>query len=270
MSHHFAQGTKLERASMHLFSKLFASCTTLLVFGIMTVGWNLYELSKLIANKGVLFLFFPYAIGFSLLADWLASRAGFGRIFLLFLFYIAGGYLPFIVIAIWNGSFFFSIIYVFFAGTIGMLCAIAHLGMSNWVMRLKLFGIAAAICLAVLTTVLLLGDFSIKKGVVENYTDTSYSVRFDYFYGEHKVPVDLQEGTIMHYEIFWEETNHGGYGHYMLDPKGHKIGRMASPSSEMLSFEVSESGRYYFVITGEEFAGKIRVERRIEAVTEQH
>ena len=269
MRHRFAQGTKLERITMYLFSKLFASCAVMLVFGVTTVGWNLYELSQLVANKGVLLLFFPYAIGFSMLADWLVSRAAYGRSLLLIMIYIAGGYLPFIVISIWKGSFFFSIIYVFFAGTIGMLCSVAHLGMSNWVLRLRLYSIAAAICVSALTIVLILGDFTVKKGMEDSFSDASYQVSFEYLHGEHKVPIDLQKGTILHYEIFWDEVNNGGYGHYMLDPKGKKASRMTSPNSEVLSLAVLESGRYYFVFSGDRFAGKIRAEWRVETESQQ-
>lgn len=112
MTNNFVRGTervRLERMIIYLCSKLFASCAVMLVLSIITVGWNRYELSKLAANSGLLILFFPYAIGFSLIADWLAARAKQGRHFLLVMLYIAGGYLPFLVL-----SFRFSdFVYIF-------------------------------------------------------------------------------------------------------------------------------------------------------------
>lgn len=264
MTNHFVQGTKrvrLERMIMYMCSKLFASCAVMLVFSIIIVGWNRYELSKLAANSGLLILFFPYAIAFSLIADWLASRAKQGRQFLLVMLYIAGGYLPFLVLSFRNSEFAFF----FIAGTIGMLCSLAHLGLSCWVQRFSFYSIAATVGVAALTVYLVLGDFTVKKGVQESLTNTSYQASFDYFYGEHKVPIDLQEGTTLHYEVFWNEMKNGGYGHYMVDMKGRLVGRTASPDSNVLTLTVPKSGQYYFVLTGVRFEGKVRIEWRIEA-----
>lgn len=108
----------------YLSSKLFGVGAGLLVFYFMFMGFN-WEVWSAISNEligvPVWIFFYGYALGFSIIADYLARLMRRGSSFFLPVFYLMGGFVPF---------FWWDTAIVVIAGSVGAFMSMIVFGAS--------------------------------------------------------------------------------------------------------------------------------------------
>jgi hypothetical protein len=167
------------------------------------------------------------------------------------LLHVIAGYLIFL-------SFGFSI-YALIAGTIGAFFSVLFLIGTQLFRSNKLLKIVFAIVLPLLFIGVVNNDFTVKKQWVEQIDESSYTVSFDLFNGEHHVPIQVVEGQTVAFTIHILNLNGGGHGYHVLDPKG-KYAVTKEGNDGKMNFEAEQTGVYEIVIKGDGLRGEINVD----------
>lgn len=236
----------------YVAAKLFATSFTLLLFGFLIAGVTLFDMSKLISTKGILLLFVPYAIGYSIAVDCVVRLVKSHKTAFRLLLYIVGGHLPFFFVM---GKY---TVFTFIAGSVGAICAMIYLGAYSWIRRFPKYAITLSIMLSLVVGALLTFDFTVKKGWTEVRADYAYEAEFAYFHGIHAIKLNLNEGVTIRYSIDWAVRS-GGYGHHVLDDNGDYVGQTISEDGAVHSFKADQSGNYSIVVTGDRLSGNFTV-----------
>ncbi|PAV30494.1 hypothetical protein CIL05_05155 [Virgibacillus profundi] len=239
----------------YLYTKLIGagfSFSVFIVFMTFMISFDLFELSELLSNPLLWAAFYVYAILCSIIIDgiiklWPKLKS---RIVLLYIF--AGC----IVFAIPM----YHIIYFLIAGSIGAAAALLfYYGMKIIKPRFWL-SIIFAIGMPILFIVISIVDFTDKENWVEERNSFGFESTFDYFHGEHKIPIDLEKGEVIIFQVnIYDES--GGWGYHFEDEKGNHAGMESR--GEKSAFEALEDGEYYIVLHGDEAKGRFEVDWEI-------
>ncbi len=260
---------RLEKIAVEWSARLAASCMMLFLVVLSYSGWNLFDIATMMSSKWLLVLFFPYAIIYSAIADFICFRKGEKHFLLAVCCYIAGGYIPFFIA--FGQHFYYYIITIFFAGTIGMICSFLYWGIVSWLKSYRRRTIWLAICSLLLVSFAVTHDFSVKKGMKEQRGEEHYEVSFSYFHGIHKIAIDLKEGETLHYSIAIPPKFEGGYGNYLTNSRNQQMSHESHEKHEAheagysrgngggYSFTASRQDTYFIVVTGESFKGSFQI-----------
>lgn len=173
------------------------------------------------------------------------------------LFYIFGGYAPFLFL--FHGQWSFSL----FAGFYGIACALAFLFVNNLFRGWWPYNAAAAMLLLAGSIYVSTTDFTVTKQWTEKRTANGFHAEFTYFNGRREIPVELEQGQTLSYQIDWEITNGGGYGTY-LDAKGGSYTNGTRDGETWISYQVKSRSIVQIVVTGDGAQGAVSIKWEID------
>ncbi|TXC92980.1 hypothetical protein FS935_01945 [Metabacillus litoralis] len=154
-------------------------------------------------------------------------------------------------------------VYTLIAGFIGILCALLfYLG--TYISRKStlfnyLFSIVIPLSFILLANI----DFTEKKQWKEMRTDSSFTASFQYFIGEHEVPLTLTEDQSIILSREFGNENGGGHGFLVKDDYDDLVG-MTEIDDHTLKLDVAKSGVYRLVVTGDRVKGSFKIKWEIE------
>ncbi|CAM4315231.1 hypothetical protein [Paenibacillus tarimensis] len=238
-------------------SKIAAS--GLVFLGLLAVlggfdGYNMWKISRELPLWGFIY---GYALLFSVAVDALLYKLkkGPSKMAVTVLLYILGGYVP--LLYWFQSPWYMSLI----AGAYGVACALVYLAAAYLFRRWWPYSTAAAILLLAVAIYVSTSDFTVTKQWVETRTADSYYAEFDYFNGKKEIPISLDAGQTLTYQVDWQITNGGGYGMY-LDAEDGAIGTyIQEPGSgtEQISYRVERPSTVQIVVTGNRAQGAVTV-----------
>ncbi|NIK78923.1 hypothetical protein FHS15_004069 [Paenibacillus castaneae] len=246
----------------YLSAKLAASGVIAILFIFIGFGFDLYKWSEYVREPFFWAIFYGYAIIFSMIVDASVSRLTYSnRILASLLLYVIGGFAPFIIMfksAVWA---------VCIAGVIGTLCAFTFYAVYYSMRRARPYTSVIAGLLLLLFILLATIDFSVKKQWTEARSETSYEASFTVFHGEHKIPIRLEKGQTLTFQVNWNNQNSGGYGMSVVDRKGEYVGlqRDASVKGEKYSFTAARTDVYNIKLSGNHLDGGVKVKWEVDS-----
>ncbi|MCU6707984.1 hypothetical protein M6D81_04595 [Paenibacillus sp. J5C_2022] len=242
----------------YVASKLAAAGLVFLGFLGMMAGFQLYEMSELARQLPLWKYIYGYAVLFSVVVDAMLykCKAGPSKIALTVLLYILGGYVPFLF---WfPGQWFLSL----YAGVFGVACALAFLAVSHLFRVLRLYSAVAALLLLAGSIYISTTDFTVTEQWTETRTADSYQAEFAYFNGQKGIPVKLEKGQTLSYNIDWQITS-GGYGTYLDAKGGTHTSTEQDGEAWLISYRVDMPSTVRIVVTGDQAQGALKVEWEI-------
>lgn len=247
------------RTCSYIVSKLVGAGGVFFGFIVSTNGMDLYQWSEAARQLPLWYMFYVYAVLYSMAADFLLRNRPFSplKIFLMLFLYILGGFAPFVLLMHTDP---FGVI---IAGTVGSVCAVAFWGISALSARHWPYNAAAALLLLGCLLILAYGDFTTTRQWEESRTDTSYKAEFAYFHGKKEVPIELRKGQTLQVKFEWNHSNGGGYGWHIRDEKGDYVA-LKETGDQAFKFQADEDGTYRIVITGDRLQGSVAILWKIE------
>ncbi|WP_010529150.1 hypothetical protein [Lentibacillus jeotgali] len=232
----------IKQALFYIYLKLIGAGFSVSIFALyllVVISFNMFDFVET-ASSPILWLFFyGYGVICSVLIDGLLKVVPSMKRYTI-LFYMLAGCAIFFVL------YKDSLVYVLIAGPIGALAAILfYVGMKLFINRLEwawLFALAIPICVAILLTI----NFTEKQNWEAEQTKTSFRVSFSYFDGIHEIPVQLEKGKSLLFDIEFESD--GGRGYSVENESGEKV-PMKSRGEKMM-VKAGTEGTYYIVIRG--------------------
>ncbi|RXT06464.1 hypothetical protein [Ammoniphilus sp. CFH 90114] len=91
-------------------------------------------------------------------------------------------------------------------------------------------------------------EFDKVDGWREHQTDNYYEASFDYFHGEHVIPIIADKGEQITFKIKWNYWQDGSTGHYVEGPSGKPVG-MEELGDNTFKLIAPEDGTYKIVLT---------------------
>ncbi|WP_107942686.1 hypothetical protein [Metasolibacillus fluoroglycofenilyticus] len=239
----------------YISSKLAAAGFALsIIFGYLLVitNFNLYEFSEAARSWTLWAILFGYGIIITCIIDAVIEKWQQITRYKNAL-YILAGFLFFLPFGL--------SIFTFIAGVTGALVAGIFLGGQTIAKNSKAFNIAF-IALPLLLLIMIQFDFTTKKDWQETITENTFDVTYQYFNGQHKIPLKLEKGDIVTFEVVIHFGNGGG-GYSFQNAQGHPIGQ-EELGANRYQVEIQKDGTYYIVLTGNRAAGEATVEWEIK------
>lgn len=247
----------------YLYEKLIGagfSFSMFILVVFMMIHFDLYELSATLQNPWIWIAFYPYAIGSSVLIDIilyvipvLRNSSSAFKLMMHQLF----GLLPFVIMM------FPSIPLIIITGIVGILCASIFYTGIKLVVRRNVIAFIFAMIIPIICTCIMSHDFTVKRNWQEVTSKDGYQVNFDYFNGHHTIPIEMEKGDIMNFQVEVYARNDGGWGNYVHGPHHDSIPMEIVENNdlgdEQLRFTAKEKGTYYIVVTGTRLKGAIVV-----------
>ncbi|ARK32646.1 hypothetical protein [Halalkalibacter krulwichiae] len=228
------------------------SITILFIISFLITGRELYEFVETISHWSLWLLFFGYGVICSIVIDFLCSNV-FKRD-LKVLLYILAGYGCFLI---------FGLNYVtIIAGTVGALCALIFYGGLTLAERSKAFTYLCAFVLPILFLALIQFDFTEKKQWEAVQTDSSFHATFHYFNGRHHIPIAVEDGKTVQFQVKFTVENGASHGYHVRDEAGDLVG-MTETSEDSQLINVEDPGIYHIVVTGRHLEGSVQVDWEI-------
>lgn len=185
--------------------------------------------------------------------------------------YALFGFIPFI--------YGLQLPFIIIAGTVGVICALLYMAFNRFFMRC--YPIIKLAFILVIPILLLVGyhvDFTTKTNWQESSDNSSFSASFDYFNGEHAIPIKVKDGQSISFIIQFISNNGGGNGIHATNEDNEVIGMkeipeknqvFIQPNSEninnyQVAVKATSDGVYHLVVTGQELSGKVTVNWQIE------
>ncbi|MDP5275407.1 hypothetical protein [Chengkuizengella axinellae] len=229
---------------------------------LMFISADYYSAAKTIKEINLISFLFIYCIICSMLIDLLLKHINhflnpsLAIILMMTLYFTSGFVYLTLSSSYWNfsGGFTFNTIagiisIVFLCGTV-----IFH--------RVKtqiIFGIIIPILIFTIISFTLLNQ---KDQWVEHRTENSYTASFQYFRGEKKIPISLNQGETLHFWVKWNLDKKGGYGYHVEDEKGNYIAM--GNEEEFSKIKTLNTRTYYIVINVEGAKGGFSVNWQLE------
>lgn len=250
------------KITLYLVSKLAGAGFALtFIFGFLfLLEPDLYKFSEMISTKFIWLMLFCYGLLCSVFIDLITGKMKkkyqqVNRLLMKFELYIFFGFAVFLL----NGISYFTLI----AGLIGALCSLLFYLGTFLSQRSRsfnyLFSIVMPLCFFLLLTI----DFTEKKQWNETRTDSSYSASFQYFNGEHEIPLKVTEGQTLILSREFVNENGGGNGFHVLDDHDKLVG-MTEINDQTLKLVPTKTGIYKMVVTGDSIKGSFKIIWRIE------
>lgn len=241
----------------HLLLRSWAgACFALALFSVVYLAGSddWYEVSKGLSQMPLGYIFLGYGFICSVLIEALSGLMPKRRRFFRWLLYALAGYAFFGI----GGFHPLAVL----AGSIAALSALVCAAGVVLADKNRWFRYGVAILVPVLLLVLINTDFTEKRGWTENGTENGFAAHFDYFNGEHEIPLQLEEGQTVRFYFDFQSKNGGGHGHTILDEKGRYAG-MRETGDGWYEVNVEKSGVYRVVVQGLELSGSIEVKWEI-------
>ncbi|QUW20491.1 hypothetical protein JSQ81_11525 [Sporosarcina sp. Marseille-Q4063] len=225
-----------------LLEKLIGASFSISIFFIIMFigsGFNLFEFHNTVTVPALWMIFFGYGMISSLVIDVIGKfipTFSFGKQLLLYLLF---GYLIFVV--------FMPIEFALLAGTVGAFFSFLFLlgkeilKPARWYSWL-VFVVPLA-CLAIMPF-----DHTSKVGWHEVADDSSVEVTYDYFYGEHLIPIHGSHGEKIYFVVDHQISDGYGYGVSVYNEDGDYAG-MNDESGDVISVEFEEESIKYIAVS---------------------
>ncbi|WP_134701270.1 hypothetical protein [Ammoniphilus sp. YIM 78166] len=236
--------------SSNFLNKWVAATVPLVLFFLLFGYWNPHDI--LIMLMWAAPISYTYGILSSYLIDGLAWKWKITNKWLIGVLYVLAGALFFI-------PFFQLVIRIQEMGAIlGFMGIGAGMALSFYLCSLVFRHRKVNLYVAVLGPLFLLVLMQIyvfqwemdkKDGWVENQTKQYVEASFDYFHGEHPIPIRLEAGQRLTFNLKWKYWQEGSIGHYVQPPEGQRVG-MEELGDQSFRFEAQEDGVYHIFLTG--------------------
>ncbi len=224
-------------------------------FTFVVSHMDLYETYKAISAGFLWIIAFVYGVICSIIIDSIVLKFSISKYSKICLLYMIAGYPIFLV-------FEFNI-YGIIAGTVGAICALLFYGASLIANHSKGFAYVFAFLLPILLLIVIPIDFTEKEGWNEIREETSYKATFDYFHGEHEIPLKVEKGQTVTVTFHFVRSNDGGFGYKVTDENGDFIG-LIEHEDYQYKFRAEETEEVLFVVSGEHLQGCFTVNWVIE------
>lgn len=236
----------------YIFTKLTGAGFLFFMMAIYTLllnGFELYDFSNTFREGLLWFVVFIYGIFSSVVIDLIAFKIK-ASLWLRITFYIIAGYAIFL--------FFGFSIFTIIAGTVGAIAALVFFYGTTLPKKSASIGLIIAFVIPAALFTLSLFDFTEKQGWTEQRREDKFSVSFDYFNGEHAIPVELKKGEAIDITRVFDDKNKGGQGFHVKNKENELVG-MAERPNGVLRLNASYDGIYNLVIKGSNLEGKITI-----------
>ena len=203
-------------------------------------GFNLFEFHNSVTVPALWMMFFGYGIISSLVIDVIGKFVPSFSFAKQILLYILFGYLIFLV--------FMPIEFALLAGTVGasfsflFLLGKEKLKPARWYSWL-VFAVPLA-CLEMMPF-----DHTSKVGWHEVVGDSSVEVTYDYFYGEHLIPIHGAQGEKIYFVVEHQISEGDSYGHGVsVYNEGGDYAGMNDEGEDVISVEFEEESIKYIAV----------------------
>lgn len=224
-----------------LLAKLIGASFSISIFFIIMFvgsGFNLFQFHNTVTEPALWIVFFGYGIVSSLIIDVIGKILPPFSLAKQIVFYIFFGYLIFLA--------FMPIAFALIAGTVGALFSFLFLlgkeklKPSKWYSWM-VFAVPLA-CLGMIPF-----DHTSKSGWHEVVGDSSVEVEYDYFNGEHSIPIHGAQGEKIYFVVEHLFSTGDSYGISVNDQAGNFVG-MSEESIDVYSMEFEEESTKYIVV----------------------
>ncbi|GAB3806905.1 hypothetical protein [Virgibacillus kimchii] len=224
-----------------LLENLIGASFSISIFFIIMIsssGFNLFEFHNLITTPAIWALFFGYGLISSVVIDFIGKfipNFSSGKQILL---YILFGYLIFLILM--------PIEYLLIAGTVGAFFSLLFLLGKEKLKPLKWYSwivfVVPLVCFVMIPL-----DHTSKVGWNEVIGDKFVEVEYEYFNGEHLIPIHGQQGQQIYFDVEHHFSNGNSYGISLYDENGDHVG-MNEESNDVLSVEFKKATTKYIVV----------------------
>lgn len=242
-----------------LLGQLIGASFSITIFFIIIFtsnNFNLFGFHELISNPTVWILFFGYGLMSSIVIAFIGRYIPRYSSIKQVLLYILFGYLPFFV---WMPTAF-----ALFAGTIGAFFSLLFLlgeekfNPSKWYSWIIL--VIPLVCLLMIPL-----DFTSKTGWNEIRGDTSVKVEYDFFNGEHLIPIHGEKGEKIYFNVEHDFRHGSNYGMTLYDENGNHEGMNVEEDDDVSSLDFEKETTKYIAVTATDGKqGSFRVKWRKE------
>lgn len=231
--------------------------TVLFLWILFSSRMDWFKVSETLSDYKLWLLFFGYGLLVALLVEGVLWKFQLKRRYIWLFSYMAAGFLLFFAF----GVNVFAVI----AGIISAVFALFFYIGEMAARHSKLYRFIFAFVLPVSFLVIASIDFSVQHGWEENRTQEGYEATFEYFQGEHRIPVELKKGESVAFTINVDSENGGSYGYSFEDAKGHPTG-MDELGGDWLAYEAEQDGIYYIVLRGHQISGSILIDWKFKRI----
>lgn len=198
----------------------------------------MFEFHELMTNPGIWMLFFGYGLIASTVIDFIDKLIPNYSSSKQIVLYILFGYLIFLVLM--------PVEYLIIAGTVGAFFSLLFLFGKEKLKHTKWYNWITVV-IPLVCVMMLPIDFTSKEGWKEVVTEGSVEVEYDYFNGEHLIPIHGEQGE----QIFFEVEHHLDHGHShgmsFYDENGNHEG-MNEINDDVSSVEFEKTTTKYLVV----------------------
>lgn len=214
------------------------SISIFFIFILISNRFNLFEFHKLVASPGVWILFFGYGLMSSIVIDFIKRFIPNFFLGKQILLYILFGYLIFLILMPTE--------YALIAGTVGAIFSLLFLLGKEKLKPSKWYSwIVFIIPLA--CVVMIPFNFTSKVGWDEVRKDASVEIEYDYFNGEHLVPIHGEQGERIYFEVEHHFNQGDSYGMSLYDENGNREG-MNEENGGLVSVKFEEEATKYIAV----------------------
>ncbi|WP_405097104.1 hypothetical protein [Oceanobacillus sp. FSL H7-0719] len=214
------------------------SISIFFIIMISSSGFNLFEFHNLITTPAIWAIFFGYGFISSMIIDFIGKFIPDFSTGKKILLYILFGYLIFLILM--------PIEYLLIAGTVGAFFSLLFLLGKEKIKPSKWFSwmvfVVPLVCIVMIPL-----DHTSKVGWNEVTGDKFVEVEYEYFNGEHLIPVHGQQGEQIYFNIKHHFNNGNSYGTSLYDEHGNHVG-MNEERNGVLSMEFKRETTKYIVV----------------------
>ncbi|TVZ78457.1 hypothetical protein FB379_12753 [Aeribacillus composti] len=215
----------------------------------IAADFDLYGVSKDLNNPYLWSIFYGYGIICSIFIDLLAVKIPKITGTIKIAFYVLAGYLIFLP---------FGWMMVIVGGTVGALCSLVFYFGTYMARKNVFFKYIFAICAPFILCIILNTDFTVKKDWREWKRNSSYIALFDYFHGEHAIPIYAEKGQTITFSVKIQNNNGGGHGFHVLNKDGDVVA-MKEVDESTYQIKAAEKSIYHIIVTGDKLKGSFTV-----------
>ena len=216
---------------------------------VSEIDW--FEVSETLSNAYLWLAFFGYGLLVALIVEGVIWKFQIESKHARPISYVVAGFLVFF-------AFGFNVFAVIASLISAIFAFIFYMG-EMAARRSKAYRIAFAFILPVVFLVIAQIDFTVKREWEEQRTAEGYEAEFQFFHGEHRVPVELKKGESIAFAIRFNSDNEGGYGHSFEDARGRPTG-MQELGGDWYGYEAEQDGVYYIVLSGYRVSGRVAID----------
>ncbi|WP_100010234.1 hypothetical protein [Lentibacillus sediminis] len=209
---------KMNLILKNILEKLVGASFSISVFFIImfiSTGFNLFEFHELIASPWIWAVIFGYGLISSFLIDWIGMFIPRFTITKQIGLYILFGYLIFLVPL--------SLPFLLIGGTIGAFFSLLFLFGKQKLKVTKWYSWIVFV-VPLLCMVMIPFDYTSKQGWDETWGDNFAEIEYEYFNGEHLIPIHGKPGDKIYFEVEHHFSFGNSYGMSLYDKNSERTG----------------------------------------------